>query len=438
MALFKPAWQSDNEEKALKAVKREADQNKLAEIAENATNSIVSRTAFDMLNNQTILLDITLKNKKYRADAIKKLTDQSVILSIALNHPDNYIRATAIHKLTDKNILEKIAMSNSEDKLAAAFALNEQGDRAMLIYIATSDKSVLNRQNALALLTDESIIADIAKTDEDWKVRKNAIERLTDQTLLTDIAINNEGNESKIAIEKITDRSRLIDVAQKAKSASIRFYAAVKLDDENIIKKACYDIVTNSAYHRHGNYKDIMLNAASRLTDQALLADCAKKPHVFFDYNRHGVSEIVRAVFNNLTSQEMLVDVANNSEDTSFRIAAVEKLADKALLVDYVKNSPDAGIRLAAAKNLPEREGLGYIAQNDKDNLARKQAIEIMTDQSLLSGLANDSDTEKYSFEYAETLRTGTDDDDFAYGSKTSTFDFRNAARDRLEQLRKK
>jgi hypothetical protein len=55
MGLFRPAWQSENEEKALRAVEKAGSLKKLARIAQTATNSTVRRKAIDAISLGAIL-----------------------------------------------------------------------------------------------------------------------------------------------------------------------------------------------------------------------------------------------------------------------------------------------------------------------------------------------------------------------------------------------
>ena len=81
---FKPDWMSKNEGKALKAVEKETDQTKLAEIAKAALVFSV------------------------REAAVEKLTKQSLLAVIAKNEADGYVRKTALEKLTDAALLKGI------------------------------------------------------------------------------------------------------------------------------------------------------------------------------------------------------------------------------------------------------------------------------------------------------------------------------------------
>ena len=84
MDIFKPAWASKNEQKALKAVENISDQNKLGKVAKNAWHTTVSSAAVRKLTDQSVLVDIaTTANKVIRSEAVRKLTDQKALLFIA-------------------------------------------------------------------------------------------------------------------------------------------------------------------------------------------------------------------------------------------------------------------------------------------------------------------------------------------------------------------
>jgi hypothetical protein len=65
MGLFKPAWQSDNKEKALKVVSKETDQTRLAEIARSAPLMPVRRAAVDRLTDKAVLVDLAKSEEDF-------------------------------------------------------------------------------------------------------------------------------------------------------------------------------------------------------------------------------------------------------------------------------------------------------------------------------------------------------------------------------------
>jgi hypothetical protein len=70
--IFKPVWQSKNKEKALRAVERISDQQKLMEVAKTADLDYnVRRAAIDKLTDQSVLADIA---KSDREQIIRRTT----------------------------------------------------------------------------------------------------------------------------------------------------------------------------------------------------------------------------------------------------------------------------------------------------------------------------------------------------------------------------
>ena len=132
--LFKPAWQSDNEEKAIASVQKITDKGTLKKIAIKANYGSVRKAAEEQL-------------------------DQSILADFAKNNSDADVRMVAVEKLTNQSILVDIAKNDSHSDV---------------------------RKAAAERLTDQSILADIAKNDSDSSVHKEAMEKLTDQSTLTE------------------------------------------------------------------------------------------------------------------------------------------------------------------------------------------------------------------------------------------------------------
>ena len=58
MSLFRPAWQTDNEKRALRAIKKETDQTKLLEIARNAPLDSAKVAALWKITDQAVIKGI--------------------------------------------------------------------------------------------------------------------------------------------------------------------------------------------------------------------------------------------------------------------------------------------------------------------------------------------------------------------------------------------
>jgi len=91
MGLFKPAWQSSNEKKAIRAVEKLVDQDTLAYLAENAESTTVKESAASKLTEH----------------GARKLTDQRVLVDIAQKAKDLKTRVAAMETLAARETLPK-------------------------------------------------------------------------------------------------------------------------------------------------------------------------------------------------------------------------------------------------------------------------------------------------------------------------------------------
>lgn len=142
MGLFEPVWKTSDymkDEKAIKAVKKITDNNKLYEICMTAPLPQVRKAAVNQINDQRLLLDIAAKSdmrsvselacERIRdpqilnevmlhgkkgvpfAELIKKINDEQTILYIAHCADDNEARRSAVHALKKPNQLLEFAFS---------------------------------------------------------------------------------------------------------------------------------------------------------------------------------------------------------------------------------------------------------------------------------------------------------------------------------------
>ncbi len=122
MGFWKPAWFSENVEKAKKAAEKESDQVVLFEIAKSAPHFHVRCVAASKLTNVYELMDI-LKNDcaHFVRDAavnrlrecVKNLTDQEALIMIAKSDQAENIRDHAINQLTNQTVLADIPVFRS-------------------------------------------------------------------------------------------------------------------------------------------------------------------------------------------------------------------------------------------------------------------------------------------------------------------------------------
>ncbi|MDR1676696.1 MAG: hypothetical protein LBR86_09550 [Tannerella sp.] len=128
MGLFIPAWKSKNAEKALRAVEKMTDPEKLARIAKEAKRRDTCMAAVEKLTDQTALVDVAKHAGKWfvREAAVKKVTDQTVLADIAKNDGDSYVRKAAINSehFTDPDLLADVAKNAGDAEVRGAANAN--------------------------------------------------------------------------------------------------------------------------------------------------------------------------------------------------------------------------------------------------------------------------------------------------------------------------
>ncbi len=222
MGLFKPAWTSKDERKALKAVKKLIKNEILANIVKND------------------------KRDNIRVAAVENLTDQAILTCIAKDDEHFWVREAAAKKLTNQAVI-------------ADFAKNDERDSIRMV--------------AFKNLTDQRLIADVVKDGKGWnnykesEIHQEAVKKLTDQTVLADIAKNARGNwVRKYAIQNLTDQVVLVDIAKNDKNGEVRMEAAKKLTDKFLAQKVFAGVVKDDTVHELSRNR-----AFDKITDQTIL-----------------------------------------------------------------------------------------------------------------------------------------------------------------------
>ncbi|MDR2926333.1 MAG: hypothetical protein LBU76_10385 [Azoarcus sp.] len=110
MWFFKPAWMSENYEKAVNAVRNETDQSKLLNIAKKATSGHIRAEAVYLLSDQSVLAEIAKNDRHFnvRYAAVSRLTDQTALFYIAENETNIEVLLKAVERLTDLKLQEFI------------------------------------------------------------------------------------------------------------------------------------------------------------------------------------------------------------------------------------------------------------------------------------------------------------------------------------------
>jgi hypothetical protein len=242
MGLFKPAWQwKEWSGRASDYIRKQTDPTKLAEIARSAPNHLVRQRARERLRSlchhewgatnckicgrernikeitdQSVLKSLVSENYAKRnassreLEALKYITDQLFLATIAKKHSDSSMRSKAVEAIDDQNILADIALNSD--------IVSGYGYTGLKMTVQTD--IVLS---ALSRITDESLLASIAKESsrrKDWSVCLSALENITDivvrENTMQSIVLDKQADwfKRESVIKMITDRSFLESVSK--------------------------------------------------------------------------------------------------------------------------------------------------------------------------------------------------------------------------------
>lgn len=225
--LFKPAWQSKNKQKAIKAIKKLTDLSIILHIIKSYNMSYDVRNEaekrFISLTKDQLLLKKTISENWYSSNqiaAIIKITDQNFLAEVARNDRRNSdVRMAAFKNLTDQRLIADVVKNNNSNNYKESEMYQDTvknlTDQIVLVDIAKNAKSTWTRKSAIQNLEDQATLVDIAKNDTDSGVRIAAAEKLTDKSFAQKVFIGivQDDQEHKLsrerAYEKITDQTVL-------------------------------------------------------------------------------------------------------------------------------------------------------------------------------------------------------------------------------------
>jgi hypothetical protein len=148
MRLFRPAWDSKNAKRAIKAVVKIKDEAKLVRIAKEARRYDARQAAVERLTNQSVLADIARSDEDHRVrqTAVKRVTDPSVLEDVARNDGARDVRKAAVERVTDPSVLADVARNDGVSdvrKAAVERLVNYDLEDDLLMYIIQMSGDVL-------------------------------------------------------------------------------------------------------------------------------------------------------------------------------------------------------------------------------------------------------------------------------------------------------
>lgn len=154
------------------------------------------RLACSLEGGKLIKAAVEAPNLRIRKIAVDKLTDQTVLLKIAMNDPD--LGKRAYDRLIGEIDHTGYALRAASADVRRA-AVERTDDQTVLARAARRDKSEYVRTAAVEKLTDQEVLREIALTEREWKIRETAVGRLTvpalDMDVYREIKALNPGDE---------------------------------------------------------------------------------------------------------------------------------------------------------------------------------------------------------------------------------------------------
>ncbi|WP_334319158.1 hypothetical protein, partial [Termitidicoccus mucosus] len=372
------------------ALEKITDPQLLADLARHAASLTVRMSVVVKTGDQAALAALARDNSlgiPFRQAIVGELTDQAVLADIAKNAADSLIREAAAGKLTDQTVLLGIVQN-------------------------TTPRQAAIRKVAAERLTDQTALAAIAQnTTEDFTIRRVAIGKLTDQTILTAIAQDAAGDSAlrKAAVGRLTDQAMLATIVKDAKNDfEIREQAVQVLTDQGTLAEI---VMAGSGSSPDNEEHTLVLRAVESMTDQARLAAFAEDDKLFlirdtivgkltdqkllekFATDASEMQSVRYAAVQNLIDTRVLAGIAKTDEDGEVRKLALSKLPkhEQSLLVDIIKNAGSAESAQAAVgalQKLDDQRLLADVAATATLRIIREEAIDKITDQTVLAALA--------------------------------------------------
>lgn len=160
-------------------------------------------------------LEIANLNENSRVLVMDEISDQSILENFAKHDIELRVRLAALKKLTDQKVLLEIAKSSDycyPDRKSAIQRLTDQND---LVCLTKANDSYI-RQDAVLMLTYQKVLLEIAKSD-DYYCYRLAVKKLTDQSLLIDCALNAiDCDVRDLARKGITDQNAFEEALMNA------------------------------------------------------------------------------------------------------------------------------------------------------------------------------------------------------------------------------
>ena len=368
--LFKPKYESSDRNKRIEAAEELTDEEILIKLALHDPDDTVRR--------------IAVKNPH--------LTREDVLVNISYNDKDSFVRSEAVKKITDEEVLFNILQNDNSGTVCIEIAKNPNiKSQEIQCYIVQMDfMNYWYRKELINKITDEKILCEISKHSyppTDYDRKQNQI---------------SEYSVSYLALDNVEDESLLVDIALNSDYPTISMWAAIRIKkEENLIKalaskhtkcrEKVVELISNDEVlievSLYDESKYVRENAVKNLTDEEILTKIAK----------NDTSKWVRmsALRNsNLNDIDTLIEVINHDEDERVSSLAKNRMEEVLTgnnnedeLINVVNKINDENLIIKAIKNIHDENFLRQTYKRNYNQRIRNTINKILLKQHLDSSL---------------------------------------------------
>ena len=157
------------------------DQDRIVEVARQATDVTVQCKAVKQIESQNVLRRLARRNPAVgvRLAATRRLSVPRTLAKVGLRDPDPDVRQAAVDRIDNPKVLRKAALNDGEPSVRQR-AVQRITDAQVLGRVAIHDADPGVRLLAVERIQDQSVLSSVATTDTDHKVRTEAVRQLTE------------------------------------------------------------------------------------------------------------------------------------------------------------------------------------------------------------------------------------------------------------------
>jgi len=219
-----------------------SDQPIMARVYKNDSDAGVRAEAVRRMTDQPLLEKIaaTEPTEEIRVCAVERLARQSALMKIFLTDKAGPVRYAALRKLkrVEEEVLVKSATGDPYPMVRRE-AVSRLSDQKLLLSILQKDPSFSVRMAALQRITDPRLLAEIAQKDVRWVTRLETVKKITDEAALATVAGRDEDFDVREAsLGEIEDQKTIFPLVRDSGSKPVGLQATSFLTNPVFLKTA--------------------------------------------------------------------------------------------------------------------------------------------------------------------------------------------------------